>query len=131
MKRKSLLFGLALATVATTGFAQTVPLTPENIAIDYNQHRRTSPAGARAVRSGTRNLGASSAVSNVAWAHSDAISNLGWATADMTRATITEPWDVTVSSIADVGNTLISNVARGVVGVASLFTAPPPPMPTE
>jgi hypothetical protein len=133
MKRKSLFFGLtlALATVATTGFAQTVPLAPENISIDYNQHRRTSPAAARAVRSGTRNLGTSNAVSNVAWAHSDAISNLGWATADMTRATITEPWDVTVSSIADVGNTLISTVARGVVGVASLFTAPPPPMPTE
>ena len=114
MKRKPLLFGLtlALATVATTGFAQTVPLTPENIAIDYNQHRRTSPAGARAARSASRNLGKSNAVSNVAWAHSDAISNVAWAH-------------------ADVGNTLISNFARGVVGVASLFTAPPPPMPTE
>jgi hypothetical protein len=132
--------------VATTGFAQSLPLVPQNLSIDYNQHRRTSPAAARAVRSGTRNLGTSNAVSNVAWAHSDAISNLGWATAainhdwtwgaaDITRAVITDPWESTVNGAADIVRAAFTEplniVASGVASVASLFTAPPPPMPTE
>ncbi len=70
MKRKPLFFGLtlALATVASTGFAQShlptgianfaksLPSATQGISMDYTARRRLSPAFARAVRSASRNV---------------------------------------------------------------------------